>query len=229
MQLPTITLADIEAEIRRRERNKIESMFPDTGPLRRELYPKHMEFIGATKDYSEVGFIAGNRTGKSETVTYVASVWLTGLYKPWWNGRKFDRNVDILVAGETAKLVRDSIQQKFMGPPNDIGTGLIPFDCIVEKKPKTGIPDAFDTVRIRHTNGKTSTLRFGSYDQGREAFQATEYDAVIYDEEPPLAIYTEGMMRTMTRNGIVLIAMTPLKGMTELIMEYKKAMEDRGN
>ena len=222
--LPIITLADIDAEIKRRKQNKIKEIFPDSGPLRRELYKKHMEFLRATKTYTEVAFIAGNRTGKSETVVFAGTTWLTGDYPKWWEGRVFDRHTDILVAGETSKLVRDSIQEKFLGPPSDVGTGLIPRDCIFERKPKAGIPDAIDTVRIRHKDGNLSTLRFGSYDQGREAFQATEYDVVIFDEEPPLAIYTEGMMRTMTRSGLVLLAFTPIRGVSEVVLQFQEAM-----
>ena len=227
MDIPNITLEDIERELDRRRKNKYFSMFPDSGPYRRELYVPHMEFIEATKTHSECAFLAGNRTGKSETVTYCATAWLTGLYPDWWTGRVFNRRVDILIAGENAKLVRDSIQMKLIGPPNDMGTGMIPFESIYEKKSKSGVPDALDTVTIRHKDGGFSRLVFGSYDQGREAFQATEYDVVIFDEEPPIAIYTEGLMRTMTRNGLVLIAATPLKGMTELMLEFQKAREDR--
>lgn len=42
-------------------RNKIASFFPETGPLRRELYPKHMEFFEASASYRETAFIAANR------------------------------------------------------------------------------------------------------------------------------------------------------------------------
>ena len=41
-----------------------DQLFPDTGPLRRELYPKHMEHFTAGRDYKERLFMAGNRIGK---------------------------------------------------------------------------------------------------------------------------------------------------------------------
>ena len=44
-----------------RRRNKISSYFPDEGPLRRELYPRHMEFVDATRTDDEVGMLAANR------------------------------------------------------------------------------------------------------------------------------------------------------------------------
>lgn len=224
MSLQNPTLDDIEAAILIKKRNKIRSFFPDTGPYRRELYQKHLDFFAATKTHTEVAFIAGNRTGKSEAVTFAATLFLTGIYPPWWPGRVFERPTNILVAGETSKLVRDSIQLKFTGPPNDIGTGMIPYNAIIERKAKQGMPDAIDTVRVAYKGGGTSVLQFGSYDQGREAFQATERDVVIFDEEPSLSIYTEGRMRTMTRNGLVMLAFTPVRGMSEVVLQFQEAM-----
>lgn len=215
-----LTSAEINAEQERRRYNKVENMFPDTGPLRRELYVKHMEFLRATKDNREVAFIAGNRTGKSETMVFADTAFLTGRYESWWPGRVFNKETNILVAGESAKLVRDSIQMKFMGPPGDIGSGMIPKHLIVDYRPKAGVPDAIDTARIRHVNGRDSILQFGSYDQGREAFQATARDVVSLDEEPPMDIYSECLMRIMTTNGLLMAVFTPLKGMSEVVLAY---------
>jgi hypothetical protein len=40
--------AQLAAELQAREReNHIDWFYPDTGPLRRELYPNHLEFFGA--------------------------------------------------------------------------------------------------------------------------------------------------------------------------------------
>lgn len=207
-------------EKQRRTFNKIEQWFPDTGPFRRELYPKHIEFLRATAHHKECAFVAANRVGKSECVCYAGTTWLTGLYPDWWEGKIFKRSVNCLVAGETGKLVRDSIQKKLLGDPSNIGSGMIPKHLIIDIRPKAGIPDAIDTAVIKHCSGATSILQFGSYDQGREAFQATERDVVILDEEPPLDVYTECLMRTLTTKGIVLAAFTPLKGMSEVILSF---------
>jgi phage terminase large subunit-like protein len=43
------------------ERRKLYSYYPDEGPLRRELYPKHMEFFAAGKVHQERAVIAANR------------------------------------------------------------------------------------------------------------------------------------------------------------------------
>lgn len=211
-------------EKRRRKYRRKDYYFPDFGPLRRELYKKHMEFIGETNKHREACFMAANRAGKSETGAYAVATWLTGEYPDWWNGKRFDRPVNILVSGETGKLVRDSIQKKLMGEPNAIGTGMIPLDCIIDKRPKSGIPDAIDTVRVKHVKGE-SILQFQSYDQGREAFQATERDVILEDEEPPIAIHNENLIRTMTTGGIVLLTFTPLKGLSETVISMQEKAE----
>jgi len=203
----SITRTDALAEHLKRTFCKIEYFLPDHT---RAGYKKHLDFIAATKHYREVCFMAGNRVGKSEAVAYCAAVWLTGKYPHWWTGKRFNKPTNILVAGETARLVRDSIQTKLLGPHSNRGTGLIPKDCIISTTAKSGVPDAVDTVEVRHVSGGVSLLQFQSYDQGREAFQATARDVVIEDEEPPIAIHNECLIRTMTTKGIVLLAFTPL-------------------
>lgn len=172
--------------------------------------------------------MAANRVGKSETGAFETACHLTGEYPPWWIGRRFHKAVSVIAAGETGKLVRDSMQFKLMGSISDIGSGFIPKDCILEKKPKSGIPDAFDMVYIKHKSGSTSVLQFQSYDQGREAFQATERDFIWFDEEPPQDVYSEALIRTMTTKGCVLTTFTPLKGVSETVLSLQ-AKADAGD
>lgn len=218
IQFPKITVADIEAEIERRKRNRLANMFPENGPLRRQLYPKHLAFFADGFGFRVREFRAANRVGKSIAGAYETVLHLTGKYPDWWVGKRFNRPVNVLVAGESGRLVRDSIQLELCGPPTSIGTGMIPFDDIYEKRPKTGIPDAIDTCQIRHVSGGMSILQFQSFDQGREAFQATARDVIWLDEEAPLAVYTEALTRTMTTNGVVYMTFTPLKGMSETVL-----------
>lgn len=217
-----ITTEDVRRELERRKYNKIGTFFPDKT---RDGYVKHLQFFKDGNQYRERIFLAANRAGKTEAGAYEVACHLTGIYPKWWEGRTFDKPVSIIVAGETGKLVRDSIQKKLLGDVSDIGSGMIPRDLITDKKPKSGIPDAFDTVRIKHSTGGISTLQFQSYDQGREAFQATERDAVWFDEEPPLSVYTEGLIRTMTTNGILLTTFTPLKGVSETVLSLQAKAE----
>lgn len=211
----------LEEKERRKKNRKLLTYYPETGPLRRELYPKHMQFFEAGSAMRERLFLAGNRTGKTEgggglETTYHA----TGLYPSWWKGRRFDRPTSGWAAGDTGKTVREIIQAKLLGPVHDMGTGLIPKDVIVKTTSKQGVSDAIDTIQVKHTSGGISTLVLKSYDQKRISFQGTEQDYIWLDEEPPQDIYTECVMRTMTNNGIVYLTFTPLMGMSEVVLAF---------
>lgn len=224
-----ITTKDVIAELVRRKYRKIETYFPDDGPFRRELYPKHLEFFALGKEHKERTMMAANRVGKTEGAGgYEAVRHAMGDYPDWWPGRKFNKPVNILIGGETGKLVRDSIQLKLLGPVHDKGSGLIPRDKLLDTTPKSGIPLAVDEIYIKHPYG-TSVIQFQSYDQGREVFQATERDIVWFDEEPPEDVYAEGLIRTMTTQGMVMSTFTPLKGVTQTVLSLqKKASEGIG-
>ena len=151
---------------------------------------------------------------------YETACHLTGIYPAWWTGRRFEKPVRAWAAGDTAKTVRDIIQHKLLGAPGDYGTGLIRGDCIIKTTVKTGISDAVDTITVKHSSGGQSSISLKSYDQRREAFQGTEQDLIWLDEEPPLAIYTECLLRTMTNNGIVMCTFTPLMGMSDVVLSF---------
>jgi hypothetical protein len=114
-----------EKKRRKRER-KLHSFYPDTGPLRRELYAKHIEFFKAGATHQERAAIAGNRCGKTTLGCYEATLHLTGLYPEWWEGHRFTHPVDWWAASDTSETTRDILQYEFVGPMNEIGTGMIP-------------------------------------------------------------------------------------------------------
>lgn len=215
------------AEQRRRALNKIDSMFPDAGKYRRELYPKHMEVIAATAVSNQVAFIAANKIGKSELGCYCVSVWLTGRYPHWWHGRRFNAPTTIWATGEKNSVVRDSLQLKLLGPLSDMGTGLIPGDAIDRATRKSGLSDAIDTLSVRHVSGGLSLLRFKSYEEGRKAFQATDLNVILFDEEPPFDLYGEGFLRTMVLEGLALCTFTPLSGWSEVVEDFLGAVRTR--
>lgn len=205
------------------EREKLYSYYPDEGPLRRELYTQHLKFFAAGATEKERCMLAANRVGKTEGVGgYETVLHLLGEYPDWWVGHRFTKAVKWWAAGDTAKTVRDIIQAKLLGPPGDIaaqGTGLIPADRIVRTTPKQGIADAVEAIYVKGKYG-TSVIQLKSYDQKREAFQGTEQDGVLLDEEPPLSIYTECLIRTMTTSGLILCTFTPLEGLSETVLHY---------
>lgn len=182
-----------------------------------------MEFFRLTKEYNEVGFFGGNRSGKTLSGGYMDVMHLTGDYPDWWPGKRFDHPTDGWIAGDTAKDVREISQGLLLGKAGDpeaFGTGLIPGDRILRTTVKHGIADAVESVFVRHVSGGVSSAMFKSYDQGRTAFQGTSQHWIHLDEECDLEIYAECLLRTMTVQGLLYITATPLKGLTDLMIAY---------
>jgi phage terminase large subunit-like protein len=216
----------LEADQRHKKRTKIDSYYPDSGPLRRELYPKHIAFFEAGATRRERAMLAANRVGKSEGVgAYEAVLHLTGRYPAWWNGRRFSRPINAWAAGDTAKTTRDILQRILLGPIGEFGTGLIPADYLLRTTAKPGVADAIEGVFVKHISGGTSELILKSFDQGREAFQGTNRDLVWLDEECDREVYVESLLRTMTTNGILLLTFTPLLGVTDIVRDFLMEQE----
>lgn len=205
----------------RQRRRRLYSYYPEDGPLRRELYTKHMAFFEAGADYRERLMLAANRVGKTEGVGgYEVVLHLTGDYPDWWTGRRFDEPVTGWAAGDTSLTVRDIIQHKLLGPPGEFGTGLIPGEKLIDTTSRAGVPNAVQDIMVQHKSGGTSYLTLKSYDQRRESFQGTEKEFIWLDEEPPMDVYGECLIRTMTTNGLILCTFTPLQGMSEVVQSF---------
>ena len=190
--------------------------------MRRELYQKHLAFFRAGVKYRERLALAANRVGKTEGMGgYETTLHLTGDYPSWWNGRRFSHPVSAVASGTTSKTTRNVIQKKLLGNYGDFGTGLIPKDSILRWTPKPGVQDGVELIYINHKpTGQISVLTLNSYDQGRKAFEGEERHVVWLDEEPPLDIYTECLLRTMTVNGLIICTFTPMEGMSDVIMLF---------
>lgn len=212
----------LSAKARARAENALASYYPDQGPLRRELYPRHLAFFKAGAAHRQRLMLAANRVGKTEGVGgYELALHLTGLYPDWWEGRRFTRPVRAWACGDTAESVREILQKKLLGPPDAPGTGLIPRRAIKAVVRRGGsVADAVERVAVRHASGGVSWLKFKSYDQKRKAFQGTEQDVVWLDEEPPLDVYGECLVRTMTTDGLVMLTFTPLLGLSEVVLSF---------
>lgn len=226
------SMARVRRELEERSSAKFRTYFPDTGPLRRELYKKHIAFFDAGLEHRERLLIAANRIGKTDAGCIETTFHTTGLYPHWWKGRRFDEPVNFWASGDTGKTVRDIIQAKLLGPPGAIGSGFIPAYLIEHTARKQGIADAIETIWVNHVSGGISVVQMKSYDQRREAFQGTAQHGIWLDEEPPDDIYTECVLRTARTHdfpgGIVLMTFTPLQGMTKLVQEYMKEATTHG-
>lgn len=207
--------------------NKFSNLFPDEGPLRRQLYHKHMEHFAAGATKRERLFMAANRVGKTVAGGYEVTTHLTGAYPDWWPGRRFTRNIRCWVAGDTNETTRDILQLLLLG---DVaydgaakimdGSGLIPADRLGRPTWKQGVNNLVDTIPVRHENGKWSSLAFKSFDQGRRVFQGTAKELIWLDEECPVDVYGECLMRTATTKGILILTFTPLLGLSELVLSF---------
>ena len=206
----------------RLSQNKISQYYPETGLLSRHNYPKHMAFFDAGTEYSERCIMAANRIGKSEGIgAYELTYHLTGRYPDWWTGFKFTRPINAWACGTTSTTARDIVQFKLIGSPEERGTGMIPSKYIIKTTPKAGgVPNAVDTILVRHISGGISRCKIKSYAEGRKSFEGTEQDIIWLDEECPLNIYTECITRTMTTNGLIMLTFTPLEGLTETVLQF---------
>lgn len=216
--------ASIAAEQGRRGSQLINRYFPEAGALRRELYPKHIAFFGAGATHRERLMIAANRIGKTDAGSFEVTCHLTGIYPEWWTGCRFTEPVAVWVAGDTGSTVRDITQRKLLGRAGLPGSGFVPDQSIHHTTSKRGMADAIDMAWIAHVSGGLSILQFKSYDQRRESFQGTAQHIIWLDEEPPVDVYQECLLRTMKTNdfpgGKMLMTFTPLQGLTDLVLEF---------
>lgn len=185
-----------------------------------EPYPKQKEFHRYGDTRRERVLSAGNQQGKTIAGAYETAFHLTGMYPEWWEGRTFDRATNGWASSNTSENTRDNAQLKLFGYADQIGTGVIHKDYIVDYSKARGVPDALDTVWVKHASGSVSTIQFKSYERGREKWQGATLDWVWFDEEPPNKIYSEGLSRTNATNGFVYLTFTPLLGMSDVVLRF---------
>lgn len=186
-------------------------------------YARQVAFHDAGSHYRERLFMAGNQLGKTWAGAFEVAMHATGRYPAWWTGKRYPYAIRAMVGSESAELTRKGVQRLLLGPPElreEWGTGAIPHDTLRDTSMKQGVPDAVSSVVVRHVCGEDSVIQFLSYDQGRTKWQADTVDLVWFDEEPPLAIYSEGLTRTNATAGQVFVTFTPLLGMSEVVKRY---------
>lgn len=207
---------------RRKEEGGIRYLYPDEGPLRKELYEKHLEFFEAGAKYRARCVMAGNGIGKTFGLGGAETVYhATGDYPSWWKGKRFLAPIKAWACGDTKETVKENIQTKLLGDVEDWGTGLIPKDKL-DRKPRTsrGDSEAVEVIYVKHVSGGVSQIRMKSYEQGWKAFTGTERELIWLDEEPPPKIYAECAARTRTVGGHLLLTFTPLKGLSETALLF---------
>jgi phage terminase large subunit-like protein len=71
---------------------------------------------------------------------------------------------------------------------------------------------------LRFKNG--STCQFKTYQQEAWTHGGATLDRVRFDEEPPRDIFNENKIRVMARRGDLLVAMTPVQGLTWMYEDF---------
>lgn len=183
-------------------------------------YAKQKEFHASGTHYRERLLMAGNQLGKTFAAGNEVAFHVTGIYPDDWTGKRFNRSVRGWVGSVTSELTRDGAQRILLGPVGKWGTGCIPKELIIEIKRARGVPDAVETILVKHESGDVSQITFKSYKDGREAWQAETLDFIWFDEEPPEDIYVEGVTRTNNTKGVVFLTFTPLLGMSNVVMRF---------
>jgi len=167
--------------------------------------------------------MAGNRIGKSFCGAMEMAYHVTGYYPTWWEGKRFNRPIRAWAGGVSNETTRDVCQKELIGQPDDPaakGTGSIPKKYIVDTIRKAGVPNALNSVIVKHKSGGNSRIAFKSYDMGKEKWMGESVDVIWLDEEPPTPIYTQSLTRTADKGGIVYMTFTPESGMTETVAQF---------
>lgn len=217
----------LQEQARRKARNRLRTYSP---------YSKQRQFHEAGATNRERLFMAGNQLGKTLAGGAEWAMHLSGRYPDWWKGKVFDKPVAMWAAGLTGESTRDTVQKMLVGQPerkDAWGTGMIPGDAFAETFLARGIPNALDSIVVKHGGGGDvqagrSILGFKSYEKGREKWQGPTLDGVWFDEEPPSDIYSEGLTRTNATGGITMITFTPLLGMSEVVLMFLTADQVNG-
>ena len=140
----------------------------------------------------------GNRTGKTHAGAHEAV------------RRALTRPCEGWVVSLSTQVQRDVAQRAVLQQLRE--RGIENPDCVMisgkSQSPEHGV---IDFISI---NG--SRIGFKNCEQGREKFQGVKLDWVWFDEEPPVDVYEECIMRTMDNAGDVWGTLTPLKGKTWL-------------
>ena len=225
--------------IRRLQQRLFFDLYPDNDNLdldgevliyAREKYPKHLEFFEAGHNYRERCFLAANRTGKTTCGSFETTCHLTGHYPGWWTGKTFPHPVRAWACGRRNETTRDIVQASLLGPVAYdgvrkvlAGTGMVPGNLLGRVTWKRGVEDLVDLVKVKHVSGGWSTLGMKSYEQGRGSFEGTSQHVIWLDEECPMDVYGECLIRLMTTKGVLLLTFTPLEGMTETVQQFQLA------
>ena len=155
-------------------------------------------------------FFGGNRSGKTRAIIQEVLWYGTCIFPPWHNRAGMKPPVEIWVVSLDFPSSRDVVQPMVR---QLLGSGYLKSWNVTDKI-------------IELTNG--STIGFKSVDSGWEKFQGTAKHLIAFDEEPEWNVWQECRMRVISTKGDIILAMTPLHGMSWVFDElYEPWLEGR--
>lgn len=197
-------------------------------------YPYQFKFhnakgLNSSASAVQKALIAANQVGKTTCAAAEVAIHLTGKYPEWWGGHRFASPILCLVGGKTNESVRDICQKELFGDvadPAKLGTGMVPLVDIGKRTSKPGVPNAFDTVLVKHVSGKWSKVLFRAYEQGKEKHMGIRINLGWADEEPEQDIWSQYLRATVSTNGILILTLTPEEGVTQLVSSFMDNLSD---
>lgn len=172
----------------------------------------------------EKAAICANQIGKTWCAASEVAMHLTGIYPDWFRGQRWGFPNDWIVAGNTNEVTRDILQNELFGDPKDdsrLGTGTVPKHLIGQTSRKPGVPNALETVQVKHVSGRWSSVTFKCYEQGPKKFMGIRANGAWLDEEPPLEILSQARRAAFARNpSLIILTMTPEEGATQVVTQF---------
>lgn len=149
----------------------------------------------------------GNRSGKTHGGCAEDAFWAT--HSQRYRLRPRRKDIKILIGSESNEYNRDIIVPKLRT--------LIPQSLIIkETRIQRGMIDFWNLP----DGGK---IKFKNYEQDVDKWAGDDYNLIHLDEESPPEIFKECLLRTIDRNGEIILTMTPVKGLTWVYQDvYEK-------
>ena len=167
--------------------------------------------------------MCANQIGKTTCGAMEVAYHATGEYPDDWEGIRFNRPIRVLCGSNTNEQTRDNVQAELCGDPADdklFGTGAIPKERLGERVRKPGVPNAIDSISVKHVSGGRSRIMFRAYEQGAKKHMGSRIDLGWMDEEPPQDIYSQYLRGTFATGGYLFITFTPEEGITEVVHQF---------
>lgn len=178
-----------------------------------EPHPKQKVFHCSRLE--EKLFIGGNRSGKTVANVIECIWWLTKTH-PF---REDVRNIQGEVRGRLVCVSFIEGLEKIILP---LFKKWVPRKYLIDRSWDKSYINKTRTLTLN--NG--SFIEFQSYDQELEKFAGTSRHFVSFDEEPPMVVWQECLMRLIDTDGSWWISMTPVEGLTWIFEDIYKPSEE---